>query len=174
MAALALAVVALFRGGGGASTDILYSFSSSEGLAQQTAIGKQWAVGAIPLCLQDGGQVTLTSIQPALKHGAIQLDGIAVRRVTRDTTIPEMKGVPSDLRPVAGFVLRSPAPCNWPHSTSKFYEVIVVANRKGPGSGWVKGLTVSYRAGKASGTYTIPFTFALCSANATGRPCKQT
>jgi hypothetical protein len=170
IAAVALAVAV--ERPGEASSDVLYSFSTPQGLAQQTAVAKRWSAGAIPLCLHDGGQATLTSITPVVQKGEIRLDRIAVRRVKVSGRVPEMPGVPPDLRPVAGFIVRSPAPCSWPQATSTFYEVVVVADRNGPGGGYIKGLRVDYKVGSTRGSYTIPFTFALCGHEGGPKVCR--
>jgi hypothetical protein len=177
----AVLVVAVSAAGcGGSRADVMFASGVPWHVAKHAdAIGRLWAAGSVPLCTRDDSSATLTRISPVTIHGQIHLDRIAVRKVHEydgvskynpvTTVIGTYRGVPPGSHDPNGYVVRSD--CRFRHLADPFYEVVVVAARTGVKGGWIHGMRVDYRSGDSSGSYVIPFTFALCGPRPTGGYC---
>jgi hypothetical protein len=134
---------------------------------------RPWRFGAVNLCLDRPGSVTISSIEPQGGNHQLRVVGFATRPdpALNPALTYDQKHMGADRESLAhaGFpsglaIVAAACPKTWPEraTTVLFYELGTQFQRSGPGPAWATSVRIVYDSDGNRRTITLPWQVKLC------------
>jgi len=135
------------------------------------ADGSPISIGAMLICLDRPGEVTLMGISLEGTHGRIGVDEFAVRPNPLATGEAGLGATRGGLGS-ANFIVGRRTVSKQCRGAASAYELGVEVSRASPGIASFDGLAVHYASSSSSGILRIPMSLALCAGSQVSPDCR--